>query len=82
MLQNEVLEVSGLRVDGRKAGDIRRLQHRLGVVHSADGSAYFEQGLNKVLVTIHGPQEPKKRLSDASGEKVRFCDVFSASAHC
>ena len=25
-----------------------------------DGSAYFEQGLNKVLVTVHGPDEPSQ----------------------
>ena len=38
----------GLRLDGRKAGELRRIETRLGVFGQADGSAYIEQGNTKV----------------------------------
>jgi ribonuclease PH len=38
----------GLRLDGRKAGELRRIQCRMGVYGQADGSAYLEQGNSKV----------------------------------
>lgn len=61
-MQNyEILALAGLRVDGRRHNELRRLQHRIGVVPNADGSAYMEQGLNKVLVIVQGPHEPRKR---------------------
>lgn len=37
-----------------------RKKHKINVFASADGSAYFENGLNKVLVSISGPMEPRK----------------------
>jgi ribonuclease PH len=70
-MQNlEILALAGLRVDGRRPGDLRTMQHKMDCVEGADGSAYIEQGLNKVLVMIHGPQEPRKKTVDHSAEKV------------
>lgn len=57
-MQNaEILALAGLRVDGRRAEDLRTIRYKFGVVPLSDGSVYFEQGLNKVLVMVHGPQE-------------------------
>lgn len=70
-MQNaDILALAGLRLDGRRPGDLRTLKHKMSVVKTADGSAYLEQGLNKVIVMVHGPQEPKKKLLDHSMEKV------------
>lgn len=70
-MQNaDILALAGLRLDGRRPGDLRTLKHKLSIVQTADGSAYLEQGLNKVVVMVHGPQEPKKKLLDHSMEKV------------
>ena len=41
--------IQGLRLDGRKAGELRRIQCRMGVFGQADGSAYLEQGNTKVF---------------------------------
>ena len=72
-MQNaDILALAGLRLDGRRPGDIRTLKHKLAFVPTADGSAYLEQGFNKVTVMVHGPQEPKKRLNDQNGDK---CNV-------
>lgn len=43
MQQAEVLSLAGLRLDGRKSDEIRRIQFRLGLIKDSDGSAYLEQ---------------------------------------
>jgi exosome complex component RRP41 len=70
-MQNyEILALAGLRIDGRRSNELRKLQHRFGLVPNADGSAYIEQGLNKVLVVVLGPHEPKKRSTDGGADRV------------
>jgi len=53
----ELLSDQGLRLDGRKAGELRRIQTRMGVFGQADGSAYLEQGNTKVLAAVYGPHD-------------------------
>ena len=65
-----ILAVAGLRMDGRRHNELRKIRHKIGLISSADGSAYIEQGLNKVLVIICGPMEQARRLGDASNDKV------------
>ena len=67
-MQNaEILALGGLRVDGRRENDIRFIKYKFGVVPLADGSVYFEQGLNKVLIIVHGPQH-ELHGGDGSGQ--------------
>ena len=52
-----LLELAGIRVDGRRPLELREIKIRPHVnSDEGDGTAYLEQGLNKVLITIHGPQ--------------------------
>ena len=53
----ELLSDQGLRLDGRKAGELRRIESRMGVFGQADGSAYLEQGNTKVLAAVYGPHD-------------------------
>ena len=53
----EFLSPEGLRSDGRRVGELRRANARLGGFAQADGSAYLEQGNTKVLVTVYGPHD-------------------------
>lgn len=70
-MQNyEIFKLAGLRVDGRKPNEIRPLTARVGFIDHVDGSAYLEHGLNKVLVMVIGPHEPKRRGDAASNEEV------------
>lgn len=76
-MQNfEILELAGLRIDGRKYSELRPMQHRIGLLSYADGSAYVEQGLNKVLVIVKGPQEPRKRDSALPDRVSYSCVLF------
>eukprot|EP00598_Pedospumella_elongata_P008064 CAMPEP_0184969720 /NCGR_PEP_ID=MMETSP1098-20130426/2415_1 /TAXON_ID=89044 /ORGANISM="Spumella elongata, Strain CCAP 955/1" /LENGTH=231 /DNA_ID=CAMNT_0027491531 /DNA_START=29 /DNA_END=721 /DNA_ORIENTATION=- len=78
-MQNaDILALAGLRLDGRRPSDIRSLKHNLSLVPTADGSAYLEQGFNKVLVMVHGPQEPKKRINDQNADK---CNIVVRISH-
>lgn len=74
MQRAEILELAGLRLDGRKPHEMRPLQSKIGLIQHADGSCYLEQGLNKVLALVQGPHEPSKKLDNA-GEKVRRHEV-------
>ena len=64
MQHADILALAGLRVDGRRPDEMRSIRLRLGVTPMADGSVYYEQGLNKILVNAHGPQEPLRRADD------------------
>lgn len=45
------------RADGRKPDELRPVRIDVGVLANADGSAYLEQGKNKVLAAVYGPKE-------------------------
>lgn len=55
----ELLSDQRLRLDGRRANELRHIRCRLGVFSQTDGSAYLEQGNTKVLAAVYGPHEVK-----------------------
>lgn len=46
-----------IRHDGRKLNELRPIKIEVGVLGNADGSAYIEQGKNKILAGVYGPKE-------------------------
>lgn len=57
----ELISKIGLRLDGRRADELRRIRCKLGVFTQPDGSAYIEQGLTKVLAAVYGPHQVRNR---------------------
>lgn len=55
--KKKLINKKGTRVDGRKLNELRPLTFKIGVVSRADGSAYVEQGKNKILAAVYGPRE-------------------------
>ncbi|DAZ93233.1 TPA: hypothetical protein N0F65_003049, partial [Lagenidium giganteum] len=55
----EYISVAGLRLDGRRSDEVRRIRTRLGLFQRVDGSAYYEQGNTKVVAVVYGPRELK-----------------------
>jgi len=53
----KLIDENGRRVDGRTPEEMRPLKIEAGVLKRADGSAYVEWGLNKVLAAVYGPRE-------------------------
>jgi len=52
-----LIDDNGLRLDGRRPEDLRPTELQVGVLENADGSAYIEQGKNKIIVGVYGPRE-------------------------
>jgi exosome complex component RRP41 len=70
-----LINENGLRVDGRKPNELRALKLEVGILDKADGSAYVEQGRNKILVAVYGPREPHPRhigLPDRAALRCRY----------
>ena len=57
MEQDFDITQGGLRSDGRRPFELRRIRIRLGVFGHADGSSYIEQGKTKVLAAVYGPHQ-------------------------
>jgi exosome complex component RRP41 len=53
----EFISVAGLRVDGRRSEEVRRIRTRFGLFSRVDGSSYYEQGNTKVVAVVYGPRE-------------------------
>ena len=68
MSGHELLSDQGLRADGRRSKELRRIRCRQGVFRQADGSAYLEQGNTKVLAAVYGPHEAGRR---SGGGKIK-----------
>lgn len=66
----DLISDEGYRQDGRKSHDLRKIKCKLGVYAQADGSAYLEQGLTKVLAAVYGPHEITRNKSQAPADKV------------
>lgn len=77
MGRSEFLSPEGMRVDGRRANETRRLRIRMGTQPHADGSAYLEQGNTKVLVSVRGPHEPSKRKATAHDRATLTCEFVA-----
>ena len=60
-----LLDENGIRCDGRKINETRKVSIKAGVLKNANGSAYIEFGQNKILVGVYGPRDVHpKHLSD------------------
>jgi len=71
----KLIDKKGLRLDGRKPDELRPIKLEVGVIPNADGSAYIEQGKNRILAGVYGPREvhPKHlALQDRAVLKCRY----------
>ncbi|RJS84500.1 exosome complex exonuclease Rrp41 [Candidatus Bathyarchaeota archaeon] len=57
----KLIDENGKRVDGRSWNELRPIKIEVGVLNNADGSAYIEQGRNKILAAVYGPREVHPR---------------------
>ncbi|MBE0523112.1 MAG: exosome complex exonuclease Rrp41 [Methanosarcinales archaeon] len=64
------IDDNGLRLDGRKANQIRDIKIEVGVLSRADGSCYLEMGNNKVIAAVYGPREVHPRHQQKSTKAI------------
>lgn len=72
----ELVSPEGLRVDGRKCHELRRIICKKGIFVQADGSAYVEQGNTKIVASVYGPHESANK-SKAQHDSVAVNFQFS-----
>ena len=57
----KLIDENDVRIDGRKLDELRPAKIEVGALENADGSAYIEQGKNKILAAVYGPKEVHPR---------------------
>ena len=53
----KLIDKKGIRIDGRELNKLRPIKLEVGILDNANGSAYIEQGKNKILAGVYGPKE-------------------------
>ena len=66
----DLLSISGLRNDGRKPNELRKLNIQLHPVDQADGSAIYSIGLTSALAKIRGPTECSRRSDEDKNKAI------------
>jgi exosome complex component RRP41 len=74
----KLIDKKGLRLDGRKADELRPIRIEVGVLSNADGSAYIEQGKNKILAGVFGPGEMHPKHLSLPDRMVLTCRYHMA----
>ena len=74
----EFISLDGLRFDGRRAHEVRKIRAALGALSRADGSAYYEQGNTRVLAAVYGPRETGQQASNSSDRIDVRCEFSTA----
>jgi len=74
----KLIDKKGVRLDGRKADELRPIRLQVGVLPNADGSAYIEHGKNKILVGVFGPREMHPKHLSLSDRMVIRCRYHMA----
>lgn len=60
----ELINDRGLRLDGRRLDEMRKILAKAGVLKRADGSGYFEFGNTKAIAGVYGPRPIPKFLEE------------------
>jgi exosome complex component RRP41 len=71
----KLVNEDGVRLDGRKLEELRPISMDVGVLDKADGSAYIEQGKNRIIAAVYGPREAHPKhiaLADRAVIKCRY----------
>lgn len=75
----ELLSPEGLRLDGRKPNELKKIVCKVGVFHEADGSAYIEHGNTKAICSVYGPHESISRGKSKHDRAIINCQYSMAT---
>lgn len=75
----DLVSDQGLRIDGRRPKELRKIRCRLGVFTQPEGSAYLEQGNTKVLAAVYGPHQVRNRSKALHDAAVVNCQYSMAT---
>ncbi|MCS7136996.1 MAG: exosome complex exonuclease Rrp41, partial [Candidatus Caldarchaeum sp.] len=75
----KLIDENGLRVDGRKPDELRKLKMEVGVLEKTDGSAYVELGGTRIYAGVIGPREVHPKHLELPDRAVINCRYHMAS---
>ncbi|KEG12809.1 putative exosome complex exonuclease RRP41A [Trypanosoma grayi] len=75
----EYINPAGLRLDGRRPHESRRIALEFGKVVGCDGCCTVTTGLSNVCATVYGPREVVQRTEGKYNEAVVTCEVAIAA---
>ncbi|CAN6469405.1 unnamed protein product [Victoria cruziana] len=75
----EYVSPEGLRLDGRRAMEMRQLRAEIGIIARADGYAAFEMGNTKVIAAIYGPREVQNKSLQVNDQALVRCEYNMAN---
>ncbi|WP_455363433.1 exosome complex exonuclease Rrp41 [[Eubacterium] cellulosolvens] len=73
-----LIDDNGLRVDGRRLDELRPIKMEVGILDKADGSAYIEQGKNRIIAAVYGPREAHPKHVALANRAVIKCRYHMA----
>lgn len=71
--ETKLIDENGIRLDGRKADELREVEMKVGVLKQADGSAYVKWGKNIAISAVYGPRECHPQWQRDSRKAVLRC---------
>ncbi|KAL7695932.1 exosome complex exonuclease rrp41 [Lotmaria passim] len=77
--QKEYVSPAGLRLDGRRPLESRRMEIAFGTLTGCDGSCDIVLGRSKVCATVFGPRESIHKQEAKHDEAIITCEVAVAA---
>ncbi|GBC72321.1 Ribonuclease PH [archaeon HR03] len=74
-----LIDENGLRVDGRRPDEMRKMRMEVGVLEKTDGSAYVELGGTRIYAGVIGPREVHPKHLELPDKGVINCRYHMAS---
>ncbi|MCS7109869.1 MAG: exosome complex exonuclease Rrp41 [Candidatus Caldarchaeum sp.] len=75
----KLINENGLRMDGRRPDQLRKLRLEVGVLEKTDGSAYVELGGTRIYAGVIGPREAHPKHLELPDRAVINCRYHMAS---
>jgi exosome complex component RRP41 len=75
----KLIDANGLRADGRRPDELRKIRMEVGVLEKTDGSAYIEVGGTKIYAGVIGPREVHPKHLELPDRGIINCRYHMAS---
>jgi exosome complex component RRP41 len=75
----KLIDENGLRADGRRPDELRKIRMEVGVLEKTDGSAYTEVGGTKIYAGVIGPREVHPKHLELPDRGIINCRYHMAS---
>ncbi len=79
MSKPKLIDENGLRADGRRPDELRKIRMEVGVLEKTDGSAYIEVGGTKIYAGVIGPREVHPKHLELPDRGIINCRYHMAS---